>query len=51
VVLIEAGYVYPAEYLVRLARQGEPVFFRTDAEWLAYMQACAVVAWAEEVGK
>ena len=36
--LRENGYLYEASYLLRIADQGEPLFFRGDAEWLQYMQ-------------
>jgi hypothetical protein len=35
--LEENGYVQHAEHLLRMAKVGEPLFFKNDEEWEAYM--------------
>ena len=40
--LKERDAYYDASYLIRVAMEGGPLFFKTDEEWLAYMTAAGI---------
>jgi len=48
--LKENGYLYDADYIMRVVEEGWPLYFHGDAEWRDYMLARAAIPgeWDEE---